>query len=351
MGRWILGVLVGIGAGYYTLRSVSVGDVTDSLSEVSLLHIAGTFLVMCSAYYFRLHRWKILLYPMKQVPLSGLISPLAIGLMGNILPGRTGELLKGFLLSRKHNVPFTGGMATVVAERLCDLTVILLLCFWVFRFALPADLVSDVYPELPLRDVLLRFSEFGLAAAVILVLLVVLSTTQRAASLRIVNSLGRFLPTRWVDITNDAVGHVAEGFGAFAKPRDVLLIVMDSLLLWGITIVSFAPLYWAFDLQEKTLVSLIVVRVMISVFITVLPTPAFLGSFSAGAIVALRDVMGEGVVAAAGFGVLVWALNTLLVFGAGLLMVILEGSPFRDLWWRSTQSEASRQSTTGEMAE
>jgi glycosyltransferase 2 family protein len=323
--RILLGTVIGALASWYLLKNVSLPEIISTLRSVPPGAMGATFVLMCSAYFFRLHRWKMLLSPLRDVPTMGLLSPLAIGLLGNVLPGRVGELLKGLLLGRKYSLSLVGSMATVVAARLCDLIVTLLLCFWVFHFQVPAGHFSSVMPDISLQVVLQGFSKVSLGLATLLVVLIYLMTSHRSLLHRILQRLQRAIPLLQLERLAPMIDEVGAAFGALRNWRILGYVVIDSCLLWGITILAFAPLYWAFDLQQKSIASLVTVRVMISVFITVLPTPAFLGSFSAGAMVALRDVFGESEVVAASFGVLVWGLNTLLVLLAGLLYVVVEG--------------------------
>ena len=60
---------------------------------------------------------------------------------------------------------------------------------------------------------------------------------------------------------------------------------------------------------------------MVCILITVLPTPAFLGSYNAGVLIALHEIMGEAEVTAVSFGMVVWAASFLVVFAGGLYFI------------------------------
>ena len=85
---------------------------------------------------------------------------------------------------------------------------------------------------------------------------------------------------------------------------------------------TYYPFYFAFDLQQITLESLLILTVMVCILIIVLPTPAFLGSYNAGVLIALHEIMGEAEVTAVSFGILVWAASFLVVFAGGFYFIL-----------------------------
>lgn len=109
----------------------------------------------------------------------------------------------------------------------------------------------------------------------------------------------------------------------------MLKIFIFSALVWVLTALSFFPLYWAFDLQTKSLQSLLILTVIIAIFTTVLSTPAFLGSFQAGVFVALHEIMNEIEVSAVSFGLVMWILDILAVLTGGIYFILRDGITLR----------------------
>ena len=81
------------------------------------------------------------------------------------------------------------------------------------------------------------------------------------------------------------------------------------------------PFYFVFDLETKTLDSVLILTVMVCILITVLPTPAFLGSYNAGVLIALHEIMGEAEVTAVSFGMVVWAASFIVIFAGGFYFI------------------------------
>ena len=97
---------------------------------------------------------------------------------------------------------------------------------------------------------------------------------------------------------------------------------MYSVLVWVGNIFWIYPLYFAFDLQHKTISSLLILAVMASILITFIPTPGFLGSFNAGIFIALHEIMGESEVKSVSLGMVGWVLFSGVILVGGLYFII-----------------------------
>ena len=101
----------------------------------------------------------------------------------------------------------------------------------------------------------------------------------------------------------------------------VLKISIYSVFVWVTNILYLYPLYFAFDLQHKTIPSLFVLTVMVAILITVVPTPAFLGSYNAGVFIALHEIMGESEAKSVSFGMVGWVLSAGVILVGGLYFI------------------------------
>ena len=118
---------------------------------------------------------------------------------------------------------------------------------------------------------------------------------------------------------------VVKNFGTLAK------ISVYSVLVWAANIFYLYPLYYAFDLQYKTIPSLFILTVMVAICITVVPTPGFLGSYNAGVLIALHEVMGESEIKSVGLGMVGWVLSAGVVLVGGLYFIFHEHMSLKDL--------------------
>ena len=318
----VIGLLIAGGALYYTLSGVSMGELMESFKSVQYIYLLPTVVLMVLSYVFRAYRWRILLQPVKQVEVNSLYSPLMVGFMGNILPARAGEVVRAYLLSKKHEISFTGAVASIIVERLFDIFMLLMLFAWIFIGH--AEIIS---PELTIKGVSVQglASKFGMISATLLVLLVVfiyLLLTQKEKMLKLIHWCTRPLPEKWKGKIEYLVDEFILGFQVAKDIGALMKITWYSLLVWAAITLSYYPMYWAYDLQDKSLQSVVLVTVMVAILITVLPTPAFLGSFNAAVLIALHDVMNESELIAVSFGMVAWALSFGVIFVSGLYFIL-----------------------------
>jgi glycosyltransferase 2 family protein len=80
------------------------------------LSIVATLLT----YVVRAIRWRVLLSPLKAIPMGPLISTNVLGFSAIYLIGRAGELVRPLWLTRREQVPLTASVATIIVERFLD---------------------------------------------------------------------------------------------------------------------------------------------------------------------------------------------------------------------------------------
>src|SRR5208337_612416 len=84
-------------------------------------HIAHGVAYIYFAYFLRAVRWKIFLRPVrKDASILGLVPPTVIGFTGLALLGRAGEMIRPYLIARRHNLPVASQVAVWAVERIFD---------------------------------------------------------------------------------------------------------------------------------------------------------------------------------------------------------------------------------------
>lgn len=73
------------------------------------------------AFIFRSIRWKFLFLPIKKFTAKQLFSSLMMGFAANcIFPMRFGEVVRAYIVGKKHNISKSASFATIVLERIMD---------------------------------------------------------------------------------------------------------------------------------------------------------------------------------------------------------------------------------------
>ncbi len=338
--QFVVSLLITGGALYYTLHNVSLKQLGESFAQVHYIYLIPATLLMAFSYVLRCWRWRILLSPMKKVDTAGLFSPLMVGYMGNILPARAGEILRPYLVGKKYGIPFSGALATIVVERVTDIVILLLIFLWVFVGHPEIFSPEPVLSGLSVQDLALNFGKIAGAISIfILTFIYGLLHHEKKARGFVQWAVSR-LPQRWHEKIDFWVQEFRMGILILKDVRAFFKVIFLTTMEWIVNIYSLYPLYWAYELQDKSQISVILLTVMIAIMVTVLPTPALLGSFNAGVTIALHNIMGETEVAAAGVGMVGWGLNFLVIFLAGIYFIFRDSLSVRQLLDAEAEGES-----------
>gem|GEM_PF-297512 len=338
--QFIISLLITAGALYYTLHNVSLEQLGDSFSKVNYIYWIPAMLLMAFSYVLRCWRWRILLSPMKQVDAAGLFSPLMVGYMGNILPARAGEILRPYLVGKKYNIPFSGALATIVVERVTDIVILLLIFLWVFVGHPQIFSPEPVLSGLSVQDLALNFGKIAGAISILILLFIYGLLNHEEKARRFVRWTVSRLPQKWHEKIDFWVQEFRTGILILKDLNAFMKVIFLTTMEWFVNIYSLYPLYWAYELKDKSQISVILLTVMIAIMVTVLPTPALLGSFNAGVTIALHNIMGETEVAAAGVGMAGWGLNFLVIFIAGVYFIFHDSLSVKQLLDAEAEGEA-----------
>jgi glycosyltransferase 2 family protein len=341
----LIGVVIAVGALYFTLRNVSMGELITSFKDIDLIYILPSIVLTLLSYMTRAYRWQILLRPFKVIPIRGIYAPLMIGFMGNILPARAGEFLRAYLIGKKHGITFAGAFSTIIVERLFDLIILLMLFVWVFVVKVDMFDPQLTFSGISVQSMLAGFGKFCAILVSGLLSFMFLLVYKEKWVKSCIGWFAKLLPDKWKEKIFFMVEEFALGCKIVKDPSALAKIIFFSALTWALLITVYYPLYFAFDLQDKSLESLLLLTVMVSVLITILPTPGFLGSFNAGVFISLHEIRGEAEVTAVSFGMVAWAVGFILLIGVGLFFVFKDHMSVQSLMNVEEEAEAELEQT------
>ena len=329
--RFALGLVVALGAFYYTIQNLSVDELSNSILKVGNIYLIFTALIMMICYIPRAYRWQLLLTPIRFVKISGLLSPMMIGFMGNFLPGRIGEFLRAYLFGKKFKVSIMSSFATIVVERLCDLIIVIMLFAWILVFQKEVFNPDIFFLGMSVQNITKNFGLVALFIIVGLIIFIYLLIFQNEKLINRIYWVIQILPNNWQNIIVGVVKRFSLGLEALRDLPSLFKMIIYTVLIWIFTIFAFYPLTLAFEFQEKSIATLVLLRAMVSILIVILPTPAYLGSFNAGIFIVLHEILGESEIIAASFGLVAWALNTFVVFISGICLIAYDWIQERSL--------------------
>lgn len=315
-GRLLVRILLAAALLALFFRGIDWSALGQALRGARALPLAGLVLVTLAVYAVRAWRWGDLLAPLGRVGYADLFSATMVGFASGLLVPRAGELLRPWLVSRRHPIPTSAGFATIILERLIDLiTVLALFALYLFVLPTPAAQVEGRLTDL----VTLGGAVTGAGALAVLAFLLAL----HANAERVVGAVERLLARapRWLAEPLGRILHAfSAGLAVLRAPFPHLAkIGVQSLVVWLLIALGFHLNHRAFGIDLPfhatfLLVAFLVVGVAI-------PTPGMVGGFHAFYLIALSQVFGVDRTVAAAAGIAAHALSNLpiLVFGLALL--------------------------------
>ncbi|MDA1241162.1 MAG: lysylphosphatidylglycerol synthase transmembrane domain-containing protein [Chloroflexi bacterium] len=116
-----IGLAVSVAFIALLLRQVDRDEVAEAVRGVDATWMALALALLGGAIVVRAMRWRAVLRPVCDVPLGEATSLMVIGLAANnVLPARTGEIVRAVLLKRRRGVSGLAVLGTIFVERVVD---------------------------------------------------------------------------------------------------------------------------------------------------------------------------------------------------------------------------------------
>jgi hypothetical protein len=281
-------------------------------------------------FWLRAVRWRYLLKPVGQPPVSSLFGATLIGFMANnVLPLRVGEFVRAFVLARRERLTVSGAFATLVVERIFD-GLFLLMLFIGVLLILPLELSSRA--ESWVRA--LAYAGGGLYLTA--VAFIVLIKWKAGLAVRVAERLLGPFP-RLKEAAAGVIEAFASGLKSINEPRLLLIISAYSLVIWltcagyyYMTLLAFpSPAGGSLGDAAGPLGSIFVLGAI--AFGVMLPSsPGFVGTYQFACIIALT-AMGASSAAAEGYAIVSHAVQYIAVTVSGIACLQVYKFSFQDI--------------------
>lgn len=280
--RRALGSLVGfaISALFLALAlyRVDFAQVGQAVASADYRLILASALFTLLSYVMRTLRWQRLLNPQKTIPVRRLFPVLVVGFaLNNVLPGRPGEIARGFSLGQREGLSKTLGIATVALERVADgLTLIAILAALTFFITLPG------WGQQVETLALLIFG----AAFVFMALMLWREHWMTHQLHRVIHKL----PAKFSHRIANMFASFIMGLHALRSPRDAFAVAFYSLATWLCEGCSYFLVLSAFGLVSppgQRVIAALFLMVIVNLSISIPAAPGGVGPFEAAGILAL----------------------------------------------------------------
>ncbi len=305
-----LGIAISLFFIYFAFRGQNFGDIKDALSSANLWWLIPALVLYFAGVWVRAIRWRILLQPIVDVTSRELFPIVVIGYMANnVLPLRTGEIVRAFTLQRQRQVPMTSSLATIAVERIFDGLTML-------GFMLAAMAFVSFTSQLR-HLAIVAFIVF----AVLLIGLFILTLGGSFVDRLLQLVLGP-LPTPLADRIERMAESFLGGLAVLKRRRDLALVAGTSLLAWSLEASMYYTLARGFSLQLREVMGIAATLLTTGVanMATLIPSsPGYIGQFEYGVKLVVSGALGVPESEALAYAIFVHAV---LLFPITILGVI-----------------------------
>lgn len=327
------GAVLSAAALYFAFRNVPVVQLLRYLASINYLWVLPATVTVIVSFALRAYRWRVILESARKITFWQAFHPLMIGFMVNcIMPGRIGEIARPAILQKKEKIAFTTGFATVAAERVFDI------CLLVMAFTIIMATIQ-INPQLQisvgkyqlsratLETVFKGMVEVGFVLIVGIVM-VSIARTRRIINRIIMTVPGLFffagpalktkLEARFCRPLVGIVENIARGFELIKYPKRMLVCVVLTMFIWCLQAFSYYLVALGSPGLELTFGQIFAVMIVVCFFIALPSVPGFWGLWEAGGVFALA-LFGVGQKAAAGYTLANHAIQMFPVILIGLV--------------------------------
>ena len=262
---------------WWVLKDVPLSEVWAEIQGANFWLLGLAVAIGYSNYLFRSLRWGILLQPVcPRTSFRSRFAAMNIGFMAtNLIPGRVGEFVRPYALSRMEPVSVSGAFGSLVVERFLDSFTIAGLLF--------VAIAAPGFPEHPVVwDVSLGvwIRGFLLLLGALLLLMLLLLVFPRPL-VRVAERAARFLPEKAARLVVDVLEAFLDGLKVFQSPILIVKAVVWSVGIWLWQSLSFWVAFMAFGIHVGFAVALFV-NGTVALAVAVPAAPGFIGTFQAG---------------------------------------------------------------------
>lgn len=274
-----LGIALSVACIWWVFRRIDWHDAARAARDANYALLALSVVAATGMFALRAIRWRVILDPVAaKLPFGPLFRSIAVGqMMTNILPVRSGEIVRPYALSREvANVPFSMALASVAVDRVFDAIVVLLL--------LSISLLSPGLPNtfhiaghtLTLTDIVRFFTVVPIALLAALYALVFFPDRLIKLFEAFAHPVSRALEAKGSEMLRKFAG----GLSVLRNPKHFIGVFLWTLAHWLLQPLAFYLALLAFDIHVPFQATLFVQGVIVAA-VALIATPGFFGVFEA----------------------------------------------------------------------
>ncbi|MCX2680529.1 lysylphosphatidylglycerol synthase transmembrane domain-containing protein [Galbibacter sp. EGI 63066] len=145
--KTILPLLLGVFLIWYSYSHTTPEDresIINAIKEANYFWVIVSLFLGFLSHFFRALRWNLLLKPMGYTPsIFNNLMAIFVGYLANLGIPRSGEVLRATSISTYEDIPFQKSFGTIIAERVIDVIMLLLIIF--ITGVLQTEIIADFF--------------------------------------------------------------------------------------------------------------------------------------------------------------------------------------------------------------
>ncbi len=295
---------------FFTLAlwNFNTDEFMGALRQLNPLYVVPALACYLASFFFRTLRWQIMLRSVQPIAAPRLFSYLVIGYMANnLLPARLGEIVRGYVTGKREGMSRSSAFASVVVERLFDgLTIVVILV--VLMFTAGVDRAWLRY--MAWVSALLFMGGLGFLFAL---------AYQKQRVLALAETVLRIFPKKLADKINHILRRFVAGLNLLRSPRDFIVSLMSSFLVWGCEVMVYVVYLKAFNIDAPFVAALLAL-VVVNLSSLIPSSPSYIGVFQFACIKSL-EVFGIGSSTALAWSVAIHSTQVIPITLLGLVFL------------------------------
>jgi len=296
-----LSLLLGVALVWYSLSQISVSTLVQYFKDADYSWIIlGVFLGVLS-HVSRAYRWLFMAEPLGYKPkLANSIMAVYSAYLINFTIPRAGEIARASILANYEEIPFDKGFGTIVAERLAD-TIMLLLIVALALF-LEFEFIYDFFSS-KFNPVTIAFGALLLVAVGVGLFLFIKKSTSKFA-LKVKGFLGGLI----------------EGALSIFKMKKKWAFIGHTIFIWTMYVLMFYVTTFSLPELHDISIATVLIGFILASF-SIAATNGGIGSFPEAIVIAflLFNIPEDP---SRAFGWIMWSTQTLVIIVLGGLSLI-----------------------------
>lgn len=217
---------------------IDLSELGDALAQADYWWVVPAVAIWFISAVLRSLRWHYLLRRLTSLSTASLYPIVIIGYMANnLLPLRSGELVRAYVLGERHNVSKMSSLGTIAVERVFDGVVLV-------GFLVVAGAILGLSGELRALTIIM-----AAVFAVVLALFIYLASSPQRATAWTKRSVS-LLPGALRERTQGLLDSFVDGLQSLQSPRLVVLVLATSVVAWLLEALMYYLVGLAFDIGE-----------------------------------------------------------------------------------------------------